>query len=295
MISDEFQQKIAAWVKQGGYDHYELYADCNDEIDDKMIRRFLESEHPRREFEDYMNNCGEYWEKGGYYLIDAFCEAECEIVGWCRKELEVGDEIEDGELKECLWNAGMCACADLSNFLNQEVLVDVFLTNDEEANYEYTLNCMYPMGEIYEEDEKIQDVNNHASLLWLAKKQGYGKRQVFNYMHERPNRVESKFLASVREELLNKWTAISKLVFLQSYTLGELLDIVENKESIEIPVGTTCGLFDDWNGGGSILGIELEKPVTIPFGRYALRPDKSYKYNVGEVYGMCIDAWKQAT
>lgn len=40
--------------------------------------------------------------------------------------------------------------------------------------------------------------------------------------------------------------------------------------------------------------FEPEKPVTIPANRYILLPDESYKYNVGRVYGMCADAWKEA-
>lgn len=35
MISDELQQKIETWVKHNHYNPYELYADYNDEIDDK--------------------------------------------------------------------------------------------------------------------------------------------------------------------------------------------------------------------------------------------------------------------
>lgn len=292
MISDELQQKIAAWVKRNGYDHYELYADYHDEIDDKTIRKFLESEHPRMEFEDYMGNIDKYCD-GGYYTVDAFIEAEFMIVEWCRKEFDINDEIEDDELRECLWDCNMCVCADEDHFLHQDVLVDVFLTNDEEANHEHTLNTVYP-AEGVDENEKIQDINNSASLLWLAKQQGYNKRQFYNYMHERPNRIKSKFLASVRQELLNKFYSISKLVFLQRYTLGELLDIAEGKRLLTIPVGTMCGLFDDWNGSGSIFEIELEKPVTIPCGRFLLLPDESYKYNVGDVYGMCGSAWKYA-
>lgn len=35
MISEKLKQKIAAWVKHNHYNPYELYADYNDEIDDK--------------------------------------------------------------------------------------------------------------------------------------------------------------------------------------------------------------------------------------------------------------------
>lgn len=34
--------------------------------------------------------------------------------------------------------------------------------------------------------------------------------------------------------------------------------------------------------------------IPISGGRFLLLPDESYKYNVGDVYGMCGSAWKYA-
>lgn len=56
---------------------------------------------------------------------------------------------------------------------------------------------------------------------------------------------------------------------------------------------TECGLFDPWNGAGSVLEISLEKDVRIPvrFIRSAL-PDGEDGWGVGNVYGVVSSLWR---
>ena len=57
---------------------------------------------------------------------------------------------------------------------------------------------------------------------------------------------------------------------------------------------TVTGLYDPWQGGGSVFEIQLERDVKLPvkYIRSAL-PDGGDGYAVESVYGMCGSAWTQ--
>ena len=55
---------------------------------------------------------------------------------------------------------------------------------------------------------------------------------------------------------------------------------------------TTCGLYDSWNGSGSILEIKLEKDVRLPFRCIASADhDGCHGYAIREIYGCSSDLW----
>ena len=64
--------------------------------------------------------------------------------------------------------------------------------------------------------------------------------------------------------------------------------------AVTLGVGTTLGLVNIWNGSGSILGIELEKPFTISIGDIqSIQVENATvgNYTVNEIFGMGSDAW----
>ena len=55
---------------------------------------------------------------------------------------------------------------------------------------------------------------------------------------------------------------------------------------------TTCGLYDSWNGSGSVLEIKLEKDVRLPFRCIASADhDGCHGYGIREIYGCGSDLW----
>lgn len=65
--------------------------------------------------------------------------------------------------------------------------------------------------------------------------------------------------------------------------------------SVTISKNANVGLYDAWNGGGSLFEIELEKDVRIPI-RYisSALPDGSRgRWSIESVYGMVGSAWKE--
>ena len=66
------------------------------------------------------------------------------------------------------------------------------------------------------------------------------------------------------------------------------------KGYIEISKETNCGLFDIWSGNGSILNIELEKDIKLPF-KYifdvCIDNIMPYGYGINDVYGLIDSCW----
>lgn len=57
-----------------------------------------------------------------------------------------------------------------------------------------------------------------------------------------------------------------------------------------------CGLYNPWSGGGSVMEVQLDKDVRLPvmFAEICVEGCKSRGYDVGEVYGLCKDCWKES-
>lgn len=118
------------------------------------------------------------------------------------------------------------------------------------------------------------------------------------------------FLQSMRVELANLSSAMSTVTFLVELTLEQLIELnrlirLQDRNGVHydarenpycgyiiIDKSTETGLYDPWNGGGSVFEIQLEKDVKLPikYIRSAL-PDGGDGHSVGSVYGMCGSAW----
>jgi hypothetical protein len=71
---------------------------------------------------------------------------------------------------------------------------------------------------------------------------------------------------------------------------------------IVIPKGNSCGLFNYWNGGGSMLEMTLKRDLVLPlrlprkteYDSFELFVDErncNTGYCIDEVYGMITGAW----
>ena len=81
----------------------------------------------------------------------------------------------------------------------------------------------------------------------------------------------------------------------RGYAVSTETDLqIETVDSIVIDKRVMCGLFSPWGGGGSVLDVKCEKDVRIPLSilfDVSMDGEKTFGYDVNEVYGMCSDAW----
>ena len=275
----------------------EPYVDYNDELTDKDIANILEQEEPEWALEDMLSDC--YQDTEWQYrndIIDKFQKTE---EGSKYDWDEINDELVD------MWYLKI----PFEHYRQQEVCMDV-LVDTGDMNYDYTLNAVYPHYNGREDDE----IDDRASLVWLAKTQGYTKEQLQNQLTNGKDKLDVKgFLETVYQEVINCSASCPTLIFPIKMALEQAMKICkiinkrdkngykyepEEREdcgSIVIDKNVDCALYDYWAGGGGCWGIELEKDVELPIKLiHKAVPDGSLDYSMKECYGVTSECWKKA-
>lgn len=288
-----------------GYYKYELYADYRDEIDCKTAAEICEAVEPLRKLYDMVDD---WW-------FDCVYECENEHIEKIKNSiLEVDGELFPDGMTDCDEEMLRDEFRDIvyieppyDHYLKQSFHTNIMVDTGD-GNYDYTLNAVYPAyGGIYGDT-----INNKASIVWLAKQQGYTKTQLKKALNLGDMREPKGLLQTLRVEIANEASHMNTLCFLAKMTLEELIKVNElirfrDKDGVMydakerkycgylvIDKKAETGLYDPWNGGGSLFEIELEKDIRLPikFIRSAL-PDGGDGWSLDSVYGMCGSCWRE--
>lgn len=276
---------------------FDIYVDYRDELDDHTIREIFDHDNPQ----EYLDE----------QIFDWYRESEWEIIDQLRGELEkeVG-EIDDDDWFE-LVDEHVIIVYPFDRFLSQPIQVNIFVDTGD-GNYDFILNAHWP----HYNGIRGEKFDKNASLVWLAKQQGYTKTQLEKFVNSNPDFHDPKgFLESVVVELANMTTHMPCLTFMVEMTVEECFALQErikksrtnddnrydattrpNVGYITLAKNTECGLYDPWQGGGSVLEIQLEKDVNLPirYIRSAL-PDGCDGYQIADCYGLSKDFWRRTT
>ena len=134
----------------------------------------------------------------------------------------------------------------------------------------------------------------------LAKQQGYTLDQVVEILKSDYVEEPKTLLETIQQEVANGY-GCEALTFCIKMTLGQAIALKERMEenpngSIVLDKRATCGLFDMWSGGGSILNITCEKDVEIPFGNiwklYIDERRSNRGDSIHDVYGTDDGLWR---
>ena len=183
------------------------------------------------------------------------------------------------------------------------------LIDTGDANYEYDIPSCYLTTESLISDFSSDKHFLTSGITWLIKSQGYDPIQFVKDIHsEGGYKGDSKFLKSLASELNDCYASNTYAVCIPSLMTTEDYINITNQQEAEVDLsehfaplsykgssylvfskGTTLGLFDAINGGGSNFDIVLEKDIKIPlpcadvFLDYGNR--SKWAYTVGSVYG----------
>ena len=123
-------------------------------------------------------------------------------------------------------------------------------------------------------------------------------------------KIGDRFVDSCITELKECTSLMNALTFLVEMDLNTAIDILEKQkkalkdkvynefnpqETKGTPIGfitldksTTCGLFDNWYGAGSMLEIECERDIKLPL-HFIDRIDTDSR--IQSVYGLSYECW----
>lgn len=279
---------------------YTMDASWDDILLPETIQKLCEEENPELALLDKLT--------GDYYIAEMW-RTEDELISDIRKELgeeDFDESVLEAQISAELQDVFFCD-PPMQHFLNQKVCVDILMDTGD-GNYDFVLNRILDNGKI---DEK-------AAALWLARQQGYTKEQLEEALVSDAYTGDSRFLKSMRQEFDNTPCSMTTLTFLVKMTVRQLFDLTmairlqdrdgvhydatQNPDCGTITIGkeTEAGLYNPWDGGGSVLEIELEKDVQIPIqfiwkacvDGHLCNRKQSYGYSVADVYGACDNLWK---
>lgn len=258
----------------------ELYADYRDTLDKAIAIELFNSSSP---FEKFYDALTEWYMEAEF---EAFDEAASKVM----KNLKGADEDEVIEIMRDIVYFDYPA----DHYLKQKFCTNILIDTGD-GNYDFVLNSVFP----HYDGEYDTEIEDEASLTWLAGTQGYTKAQLWEALQQGDMADAHNFLESVRVEVANASSHMNALVFLVELTLEQLIDLkqhVDNAvdgEYLVVDKRVMTGLYDPWCGGGSVLEIQLEKDVKIPFKFIrSMIPDGGDGYGIANVYGMCESAWR---
>ena len=194
------------------------------------------------------------------------------------------------------------------DFLDYEIKANVICDFYNEGNSDFTDNgwlkwLMNSQGYRVKDYPAIKKL---ARYRWLQPCDGgiyyYDDNKLKDGEVEAVRNSGSKFLKSLLQECENQYIDYMRaLTFLTKMTIREYYAWKENRlKKIVFNKNVECGLFNCWQGCGSVLEIALEKDVTVNAKNiYRIQIEtprvKGQGYTVDEVYGLCGSCWKENT
>lgn len=205
------------------------------------------------------------------------------------------------------------------HYLNQSVLVNVMLATDDERNQDFGGIKQQQEaldGQFSEEDAK-EAMEWETGLTLLLQQQGYTMEDLkavyedyqeafygedvdrnakYGDRYEAFAKDHNRFLTSVCQELDNMHNIMNSMTILAKMDLYQFAEMMKPGKVITFPKESMVGIFAPWQGGGSVLEIELEKDLVVSSDNIwdaQLEDAKlDYQYSVDSVYGLVRSCWK---
>ena len=104
---------------------------------------------------------------------------------------------------------------------------------------------------------------------------------------------ENKFLSSLLNEIENCYLDSPRdLCFIAKITIRDYFKLLEKNKTFIIKNNAMCGLVDSYNGGGSVLEIELLKDIKINTNDIDIKIEGLDNYTVDQIYGLTGDCFR---
>lgn len=273
--------------------YLERYVDYRDEFPESTIKDILEADNPREK------------------LFETSFDWDCQCDDWCYQDefwsklAEFCEEnsIDEYEARDYIYETFSWTYPE--SFLNPTFNAVVIINNGD-MNYDFTKHNILNYAGDYGYCDGLEKT---AGLYFLAKQQR--KVTMLKKAIDRPEKkTGNRFVDSCITELEESTTHMTALTFLVQMDLNTAINILEKQREalknkvyseyhpnevkgeplghITLDKSVTCGLFDTWNGGGSLMEIELEKDVKLPLHLIdRIETDDT----IQRAYGLCESCW----
>ena len=292
LVKDYLEEHHAWEKKEDGDYHFDIYVDYRDEIDDATAQEILNNDYP---YDALIEKLWDWYQEQEWDIIDNLVDDFQEKVD--PELFRQANIIEDGNIDDDMirdiFMDNICVDYPVDWAESQEFCFNIIVSNGDD-NYDFCLNEY-----IIDEDGNVDKDAEKSGLVWLAKQQGYTLEELVKILKSDCVEEPKTFLETVQQEVDNGY-GCEALTFCVKMTLGQAIALKEKMESnpngsIVIDKNVTCGLFDPWQGGGSVLEIACEKDIEIPFEniwKFYIDERRGNRYDsIHNVYGTDDSIW----
>jgi len=304
MITPEISQEIeSAFISKMQKTYTLIYVDYRDSFNEcpEIIQECLDNNSMDAVFDkvnnwyDTYSECIEIIENlketiradSNYASIHIYLDKWIQDIGNCDIIMGKIEERENSDpLKELIENTTLRGRATL--FSNYDCLPHNFDMNNTYRYDEYVkdiIDILYLNPAIVKRTFNTHGINTQGRWPNLSYRNG-------------KEAVEYKDLA---DELLNQ-CCYGLLTFMGMFPLMDLYESgFEEYTKVMVPEGNCCGMYNSWNGGGSLMEMKLKRDLIIPvqrknktkYDRCEICVDERncQGYSINEVYGMDISVW----
>lgn len=225
-------------------------------------------------------------------IVDAYQDACDEEIKYYVKQFI--QDIKDEDIKEYIENYYFNELENIVNdnvyiqypikdFEKREIKINIFWSKKNQSGFENTwLKYL-----LHSQSYKVKDHNYLKKMLnneKLTRKENQKKKEDYK---------NSIFFKSLIEEIENLWKDSPRdLCFIASVSIYEYFMLLEENKNFTISKDAIGGLVDMYNGGGSLLGITLEKDITMNTSDIEIKIEKVNKYTVNDIYGLTSGCFK---
>lgn len=293
LVKDFLAENYGYAKQEDGNYHFEIYTDYRDEIEDSTAQEILESNSPR---DTLIERLWDWYQESKWNILADLVDDFKKNVD--PKLFEDANIIEDGNIDDYMirdiFQDAIYIDYPIDWGLSQEFCFNIVVSNGDN-NYDFWLN-----EHILDEDGNADKNAEKAGIVWLAKQQGYTLEELIEMLKDGDISEPKTFLETVLQEVANGY-GCEALTFCVKMTLGQAIELKE--KMTENPIGSIvldrkveCGLFDPWQGGGSVLEIRCDKDIEIPFNniwRFYVDASRSDRYDsIHNVYGVDDGLWR---
>ena len=293
LVKDYLAENHAWEKKDDGFYHFDIYVDYRDEISDSIAKEILENDYPR---DILIERLWDLYQEQEWDIIDNLVDDFKEKVDpelLRQADIIEDGNLDDGDIREEFMEI-VCVDYPVDWAENQEFCFNIIVSNGDD-NYDFCLNEY-----IVDEDGNVDENAEKAGLVWLAKQQGYTLEELVEILKNGDIKEPKTFLETVLQEVANGY-GCEALTFCVKMTLGQAIALKEKMKenpngSIVLDKKVECGLFDPWEGGGSVLEIACEKDIEIPFEniwKFYIDACSGNRYDsIHNVYGTDDSIWR---
>jgi hypothetical protein len=307
MISEEIlQQILQAFTGEMDEKYYLVYTHYDESFDNspEIIQKCMEAkeDYPLSDLvNDWFCDC-RY--ENSLEIVDDLKDSILSDEKYANIHPYIEEWLEDDENREHLTCCIMER--DYSNPAKELISRTRFRARITQfSNYE-TLPSNWDMGNKYQYQDYFKDIVDTLHLNPAKVKQALNKKGIdaegiwvnLTYRNGREAVEYDDFADEVHNQTCN-----GHLVFMGMFPLDVMYDQGFRKyHKIIVPKGNSCGLYGSFNGGGSLLGMELKRDLVLPlqiqgktkYDRFDLELDEQNccnGYCIDEVYGLIRKAW----